>query len=97
METIRKTRAKRGDARPVTFLILDDTQCKKERSIISPHLRSVEYGCDYGYKKHKKNGKRLDDRIISDASRFSFVIFHSDANHPIRPADNSLDRYLPPC
>ncbi|NMF01393.1 transposase [Aneurinibacillus aneurinilyticus] len=32
METIRQTRAKRGDTRPITFLILDDTQCKKTKS-----------------------------------------------------------------
>ncbi len=28
METIRQTQATRGDTRPITFLILDDTQCK---------------------------------------------------------------------
>lgn len=32
IEKIRRERAKRGDQRPITFFILDDTSCKKDKS-----------------------------------------------------------------
>jgi len=32
MERIKRSRAKAGDSRPIVFFIVDDTQCKKDRS-----------------------------------------------------------------
>lgn len=32
MDQIRRKRAKRGDTRPITFIIIDDTSCKKDKS-----------------------------------------------------------------
>ena len=48
METIRQTRAKWGDTRPITFLILDDTQCKKERSTVKMEGLDFHYSHSEG-------------------------------------------------
>ncbi|MCI1696792.1 transposase [Aneurinibacillus aneurinilyticus] len=48
METIRRMRAKRGDTRPITFLILDDTQCKKERSTVKMEGLDFHYSHSEG-------------------------------------------------
>lgn len=43
MEKIKKARAKQGDTRPIAFLIVDDTQCKKDIS-----TQTME-GCDFHF------------------------------------------------
>lgn len=41
METLRRERAKRGDHRPVTFLIVDDSGCKKDNS--TKHIEGLDF------------------------------------------------------
>ncbi|MED0671167.1 transposase [Aneurinibacillus aneurinilyticus] len=48
METIRQTRATRGDTRPITFLSLDDTLCKKERSTVKMERLDFHYSHSEG-------------------------------------------------
>ncbi|MGW6300701.1 hypothetical protein [Peribacillus butanolivorans] len=55
MNKIKKIRAKQGDTRPITFLIMDDTQSKKDQTTRRMEGLDYHFSHSAGKSAHCKN------------------------------------------
>ena len=70
MEKIKRARAKRGDTRPVVFLIIDDTQCKKDVS--TKHMEGLDFYFSHADGKSVWSHSLVTAHIVSDSYSFAW-------------------------
>lgn len=67
---IQKARAKQGDRRPIVFLIIDDTQCLKDRS--TSKIEGLDDHYSHSVGKSVWSHSVVTSHIVSDAHSFAY-------------------------
>jgi SRSO17 transposase len=74
METLRRERAKRGDFRPITFVIVDDSGCKKDKT--TKHIEALDFHYSYNDGKSVWSHCIVTAHIVSAGYSFAWD-FHT--------------------
>jgi hypothetical protein len=70
MKQIKKSRTQKGDSRPIIFLIIDDSQCKKDRS--TTHMEGLDYHFSHSDGKSVWSHCVITAHIVSEGSSFAW-------------------------
>jgi hypothetical protein len=70
MEHIQKVRSSKGDTRPITFLIIDDTQCPKDTS--TQHMEGLEFHFSHSDGKSVWSHSLVSAHVVSGSFSFAW-------------------------